>query len=103
MGFARQGLNSAGFIASLALAGCVSTTSDPQPQAPARAATPAISLSQARAKLAPVTARMESVAERECRARTSPATNCDYKISIDERQGLPANAYQTLDNTQAGH
>lgn len=88
-----------GLLAALTLAGCVSTTSDPQPQPQqtTRAATPTISLSQAKAKLAPITARMEGIAERECRARTQQGTNCDYKISVDERPNLPANAYQTLD------
>ncbi len=88
-----------GFFAAVALSGCVSTTSDPQPQAPTptRTAAPAISLSQAKSKLAPVTRRVESIAERECRARTAPETDCDYKISVDERPNLPANAYQSLD------
>ncbi|MGR3711668.1 MAG: M48 family metallopeptidase [Shimia sp.] len=96
-----SGLKPVGLIAALALTGCVSTTSAPQPdakpQTTSRAATPAISLSQAKAKLAPITARMEGVAERECRARTAKGTNCDYKISVDERPNLPSNAYQTLD------
>ncbi|TCL08850.1 peptidase M48-like protein [Shimia isoporae] len=83
----------------LVLAGCVSTTSPPPQQQAARAAPASITLSQAKAKLAPITARMEGVAERECRARTPAGTNCDYKISVDERPNQPANAYQTLDKT----
>lgn len=44
-----------------------------------------------------VTKRLEPVAERECRARTT-GVNCDFRITIDDRPNQPANAYQTLDN-----
>ncbi|SFL24967.1 M48 family metallopeptidase [Shimia haliotis] len=97
MTIARIWWKKAGMLGALTLAGCVSTTSDPQPQTPTKTAAPAISLSQAKAKLAPISARMESVAERECRERTPQGYNCDFKISVDERPNLPANAYQTLD------
>ena len=39
---------------------------------------------------------VEPVAERECRARTT-GVNCDFNIVVDDRPGLPANAFQTLD------
>lgn len=45
-----------------------------------------------------VVRRVEPVAERECRARTSNL-DCDFKIVVDDRPNQPANAYQTLDNT----
>ncbi|WP_270728351.1 M48 family metallopeptidase [Shimia sp. Alg240-R146] len=103
MAFAQSGLKPLFVCGAMALASCVSTTTDTQPtpqsQTPAKTSVQSISLSQAKSKLAPISARMESVAERECRARTSKGTNCDYKISVDERPNLPANAYQTLDKT----
>ncbi len=39
---------------------------------------------------------VEPVAEAECRARTR-GRDCDFKIVVDDRPGLPPNAYQTLD------
>lgn len=81
------------------LAGCVTTTTQQRPQSAPKPAAPTMSLSQAQAKLAPIKARMEPVAERECRARTKPSTNCDYKIFVDENLNQPANAYQTVDKS----
>lgn len=46
-----------------------------------------------------VVARMEPVAERECRARTS-GVNCDFRILVDDRPNQPANAFQTLDENK---
>lgn len=42
-------------------------------------------------------AAVEPVAERECRDR-APELDCDFRIVVDDREGQPANAYQTLDN-----
>lgn len=39
---------------------------------------------------------VEPIAESECRAR-APNANCDFRIVVDDRVGLPPNAYQTLD------
>ena len=39
---------------------------------------------------------VEPVAERLCRRR-GVATNCDFRIVIDDRKGQPPNAFQTLD------
>lgn len=44
-----------------------------------------------------VTRKVEPVAERECKARTTNV-NCDFRIIVDDRPNQPANAYQTLDN-----
>lgn len=41
-------------------------------------------------------ARVEPVAERECRRRTN-GVDCDFKVLVDDRPRQPANAYQTLD------
>ncbi len=46
-----------------------------------------------------VVQRVEPVAERECRTR-SVTRNCDFRILVDDRPGMPANAFQTVD--QAG-
>lgn len=43
-----------------------------------------------------VTNRVEPVAERVCRARTS-GVNCDFRIVVDANPNRPSNAYQTLD------
>lgn len=41
---------------------------------------------------------LEPVAERECRARTT-GVNCDFNIVVDNRPGIPANAFQTVDKS----
>ena len=41
-------------------------------------------------------ARIEPVAESLCRRR-APQLNCDFRVIVDDRPGLPVNAYQTLD------
>lgn len=43
-----------------------------------------------------VVARVEPEAERYCRAQLAQG-NCDFNIVVDDRPGLPANAFQTLD------
>jgi predicted Zn-dependent protease len=40
--------------------------------------------------------RLEPVAEAECRRR-NPQANCDFLILVDDRPGMPPNAFQTLD------
>ncbi len=52
---------------------------------------------QARMFIAVVDA-VEPVAEAECRAR-SPQYNCDFRIVVDDRRGMPSNAFQTLDSS----
>ena len=43
-----------------------------------------------------VVRRVEPVAERTCR-ELRPNTDCDFRIFVDDREGLAPNAYQTLD------
>ena len=45
-----------------------------------------------------VVRRVEPVAERACR-QLSPQRNCDFRITIDDRPGLPPNAYQTYEKS----
>ncbi|ALI55033.1 M48 family metalloprotease [Celeribacter marinus] len=83
--------------AALGLSGCVTPVTTP-PSTPVPAAqsvpqsqTSGVSVSQ----FAAVVARMEPIAEAECRAR-APQANCDYKILVDRRAQEPANAYQSV-------
>ncbi|MCB1335184.1 MAG: M48 family metallopeptidase [Roseivivax sp.] len=83
-------------LAGLAsLAACVEVTVAPQSTSPAAPA-PQTPSSSALASFRAVAARVEPVAEAECRSRTRGG-NCDFDIIIDTRPDLPANAYQTLD------
>jgi predicted Zn-dependent protease len=41
-----------------------------------------------------VVRNVEPVAEAECRAR-NPQANCDFRIVVDDRPGMPPNAFQT--------
>lgn len=80
----------------LALAGCVTTTTqETQSPAPKTATTPKLNASTAAKNFRTVVARVEPVAERECRARTK-GVNCDFDIRVDERKNQPPNAFQTL-------
>lgn len=45
-----------------------------------------------------VVERMEPVAERLCRQKTTGA-DCDFQIVVDTRKGQPPNAYQTVDKS----
>lgn len=91
-------------VAAMALAGCEVTTTEPAqapPQTKPVATKPApakLSPRQAAANFRSVVARVEPVAERECRART-PQLNCDFKIVVDENPRQPPNAFQTLDRS----
>lgn len=84
-------------VSMIALMGCEATvgTSRPSPAQTARKAPEKPTASQM-AQFNRVIGRVEPVAERECRNRTSN-TNCDFRIVVDDRPGLPANAFQTVD------
>lgn len=45
-----------------------------------------------------VVRQVEPVAERACR-QLSPQRNCDFRIIVDDREGLGANAYQTYEKS----
>lgn len=88
-------------ILALTVAGCVSTTGpapkvDPLDAVRTASVPPPVTQNRAARNFLAVVARMEPIAENECRARTT-ATNCDFKIVVDNRAGEPSNAYQTLD------
>lgn len=90
-------------MALVGLAGCVA----PAPYAPQPLPDPvpaplnvginaALPPEQAARNFLTVVQRLEPVAEAYCRD-VGRATNCDFRIVIDDRPGQPANAFQTLD------
>lgn len=89
-------------LALLALLALLSGCSAPLPEGTGPAAEipvsnlPDISPERAAANFLAVVARMEPVAESECRFRTQ-GINCDFRIVVDDRPDQGANAYQTLD------
>jgi predicted Zn-dependent protease len=83
-------------FSTLLLGACVAG-SGPLPMASAPAPM-RLDASIAARNFADVVARVEPVAERECRSR-SPRLNCDFMIVVDDRPGLGPNAFQTLDRS----
>lgn len=75
---------------ALMLAGCTEL-------APEEQTAPRADDAPATRAFAAAVARVEPVAERECRAR-APRLNCDYRILLDDRPGQPANAMQTIES-----
>ncbi|WP_417271008.1 M48 family metallopeptidase [Celeribacter sp.] len=90
------------FGVALGLSACVTPVSTPPSSTPQPSASPvstAGSKGVTVSQFTSVVARMEPVAEAECRAR-APQANCDYKILVDRRADAPANAYQSV--TESG-
>lgn len=88
-------------ILALALSGCVTPSeTDPKVIAHEKITTasvkpPTVQSVSERSFMA-VVHQMEPIAERECRARTT-ATNCNFKIVVDNRADRRPNAHQTQD------
>jgi Zn-dependent protease with chaperone function len=83
----------------IALSGCLAPIDivvAPPPQSPVVTAPPRLDPDAAARTFVAVVARVEPVAEAECRAR-SPQLNCDFQIAVDTRPGIPPNAFQTRD------
>jgi len=80
------------------LAGCVSTTGSERSQPRPGTTRPTIKTptSAQMSRFKQVVARVEPVAERECRARAK-GQNCDFNVVVDDRANQPPNAFQTLD------
>lgn len=82
------------------LAGCVSTTTEtgPTQPAPEQQTRPTIKQpsSAQLTRFRQVVARVEPIAERECRRRLQGG-NCDFNVVLDDRKNQPPNAFQTLD------
>jgi Zn-dependent protease with chaperone function len=93
-------------VAALVLAGCAVPAPPPQ-QAPLPGAAAADLPANERAALraaamraadnfVSVVERVEPVAERVCRERTE-GIDCDFRVYVDDRPGVPPNAFQTID------
>jgi predicted Zn-dependent protease len=83
--------------AVMVLAGCVSPMDLPdaqRPAAPTQSGAPVAGAVTPRS-FSQVVARVQPVAEQECRRVQSQ--NCDFQIVVDDRPGQPPNAFQTLD------
>lgn len=65
-------------------------------QVTAPAAAPRDDLAVAARDFAQVVDRMKPVIEQSCRVET-PGLNCDFLIVVDDRRGIPPNAFQTVD------
>ena len=76
----------------LLLAACDSAVQD------TKAFEPKMTPEQAAKSFAEVVKRVEPVAERECRARTSNL-NCNFRIVVDSRKSERANAFQHIDKS----
>lgn len=84
------------FSIAMILAGCVSPMDMGQAPAPA-VNVPAPQAAPIRS-FAAVVARVQPVAEDECR-RQRPGVDCNFLIVVDDRPGQPPNAFQTLDRS----
>ena len=87
-------------LSLLLAAACAPVMPPPPAGAPVTlpASAPVVSSRQASRNFEIAVARIEPVAERLCRQRR-PRDNCDFLIVVDDRPGLPANAFQTLDRS----
>lgn len=91
-------IRAAAAAALLALTACAGVA--PPPPAPTPQSIPAPAPVRSSAEVAArtflsVVERVEPVAEAECR-RLDRTLSCDYLIAVDDRPGLPPNAFQTL-------
>ncbi len=87
------------FLAALLVGACVEVVpTAPAAPPPADAGVSRLDARTAARNFVAVVAAVEPVAERECRAR-APQLDCDFRIVIDDRPGLPPNAFQTIDDS----
>lgn len=63
----------------------------------AAAAVPAPDLRAQALSFVRTVATVEPVAEAECLRLSVPGRNCDFRIVVDDRPGMPPNAFQTVD------
>ncbi len=87
-------------LVAIGLSGCaVTPVSAPEPVDETGSADAGLESSSAAAQIFLEVVRIvEPVAERECRSRTS-GVNCNFRIVVDDRPGMPANAFQTVDRS----
>lgn len=92
----------AALAACLALAACAAPGVLPGPGAPQAAlvapSKPPIDISQDQARrFVAVVDRLEPVVEEACTRRNGVSLDCDFQIVVDDRPGMPPNAFQTVD------
>lgn len=80
----------------VSLGGCVPTYAPPPAVTMTVPPAPRPAAGDAARTFLTVVARVEPVAEAQCRER-GVARNCDFRIVVDDRPGQPPNAFQTLD------
>ncbi len=85
-------------LVAFLLGGCMAPPAPAPPPAAATATPARLDAATAARNFAEVVARVEPVAERECRAR-APRLNCDFLIVVDDRPGVGPNAFQTVDRS----
>lgn len=87
-----------GFLALAFLAACevAPTQTGPAQTQQVQPRTPGTPNNSQLSRFQQVVARVEPEAERYCKTQIAQG-NCDFNIVIDDRPGLPANAFQTLD------
>ncbi|MBM9594965.1 M48 family metallopeptidase [Roseitranquillus sediminis] len=84
---------------AMAVAGCeVATTPSAPLPAPTGNVPPRLDSNTAVQNFVTVVRDVEPVAEQVCRQQTQ-GVNCDYRIVVDDRAGLPPNAFQTRDES----
>lgn len=91
-------------VAAVGLGACTEVVTTPTAQTPASVKAVDVpdelrTRDAAKRAFRDVVALVEPVAERECRQRTR-SVNCDFRIVVDSRPGIPANAFQTLDENK---
>lgn len=79
-----------------AVSACALLAACAAPMPPSASSSSAVSRNSQSLAFADIQGRVEPVAEATC-ARYNPRANCDFRIVVDDRPGLPPNAYQTLD------
>jgi Peptidase family M48 len=87
----------AGLVVAVALSGCVQTIVTPIAQPGPEVAPPPGSPEAAARTFTEVVDRVAPVATQVCLQRTR-GQDCNFLIAVDDRPGLPPNAFQTLDD-----
>jgi len=81
-------------VAGLGLAGCAAPPPQERLTLPAPNVSDEVDARNQALTFVAVVRNVEPVAEAECRAR-NPRANCDFRIVVDDRPGMPPNAFQT--------
>lgn len=88
----------AGLLGLVVLSACTVTMAPEPVSAPVQVAGAALSPAEAERNFVAAVTAVQPVAEALCRAETR-GVPCDFRIVVDDRPGLPPNAFQTLDRS----